>query len=161
MRAEYSTKRRKGKAHPGAPPKCQEPSVAWGRVLCAPEGSGRIPTRIPSRAWSVNGRFEAIVTRRELQRHQARIVARLGEIAAHEPEATHRRGLPHVPELAEERTGVLGGARAVPPHAPDGRGDALRDDVPHKVVHRAVARRVDEQVRLEVLARVEHDRTSL
>src|SRR5690606_28223261 len=55
---------------------------------------------------------EALVTRLELQRQVERVVPRLVQVAAVEPQAVLLRGLPHVALLALPGAGVLGGVGA-------------------------------------------------
>src|SRR3954451_13592742 len=105
--------------------------TAWWRIR-----SGKVVALLEA----VAGRVDALHARLELQRQVERVVARLVQVAAVEPQRLLPRRLPHVALFALPRAGVLGRVRAEAPDLADPVGDLLRDEVGGPAVHRPVAR---------------------
>src|SRR3954454_13217228 len=95
---------------------------------------------------AVDGRVDALHARFELQREVERVVARLVQVAAVEPQRVLVRRLPHVALLALPRARVLLGVRAQAPDLADPVGDLLGDQLGRPAVHRLVAGGVDDDV---------------
>src|SRR5690348_7180670 len=89
---------------------------------------------------SVDRRRDSLQPRLELEREEAGIVPRLGEVAAVEPQSFLRRRLPHVAQFAFPWAGILGGAGTEAPHLADLVRDLGRDQRAGPLIHRAVAR---------------------
>src|SRR3954453_4367416 len=121
--------------------------MTWSNVIARPCRSRESPRpRCPSgrpRGWPwpgslcqvvhllkpVDGRLEADGARLELQREVERIVARLVQVAAVEPQRLLPGRLPHVALLALPRPGVLLGVRAEAPDLAHAVGHLLGDEV--------------------------------
>src|SRR4051812_35363519 len=86
----------------------------------------------------VHRRRDPLVASLQLQREVQRVVPRLVQVAAVEPQRLLPGGLPHVALLALPRAGVLDGVRAQSPDLADGVGDVLADEVGGPAVHRAL-----------------------
>src|SRR3954466_7289051 len=107
---------------------------------------------------AVDGRVDALHARLELQRQVERVVARLVQVAAVEPQRLLPRRFPHVALLALPRAGVLLGVRTEAPYLPDLVRDLLGDEVGGVAVHGAVARGVDDEVGGQLGAVLHHHR---
>src|SRR6478735_2474310 len=105
----------------------------------------------------VDGRVDALHPGLELHREVAGVVPRLVQVAPVEPQVVLSRGLPHVAQLALPGARVLRRVGAEPPALADRVGDVLADEPGGPAVHRAVARRVDDGVGLELRAVGEDD----
>src|SRR3954447_14844201 len=95
---------------------------------------------------AVDRRVDALHARLELQRQVERVVARLVQVAAVEPQRLLPRRLPHVALLALPRARVLLGVRTEAPDLADLVGDLLGDEVGGVAVHRRVPGGVDDEV---------------
>src|SRR3954447_22467931 len=107
---------------------------------------------------AVDGRVDALHARLELQREVERVVARLVQVAAVEPQRLLAGRLPHVALLALPRARVLLGVRAQSPYLADLVGDLLGDQIGGVAVHRGVAGRVDDEVGGQLGAVLHHHR---
>src|ERR1700726_3310130 len=92
---------------------------------------------------AIDRRRNALMARLQLQREIFRIMARLTQIAAMEPQGVLTRRLPHIAELALPGPRVLLGVRAEAPAFADLVGHLLRDELRRPAIHRAVAGGVD------------------
>src|SRR6266702_120744 len=106
---------------------------------------------------AIDRRRDALVACLQLQGKELRVMARLMQIAAVEPQAFLLRRLPHVALFAFPWAGVLGRVRAEPPDLADLVGRVPADEVGHKAVHRAVAGRMDDYIGGQFLAIVDPD----
>src|SRR6266702_3293433 len=106
---------------------------------------------------AIDRRRDALVACFQLQGKELRVMARLMQIAAVEPQAFLLRRLPHVALFAFPWAGVLGRVRAEPPDLADLVGRVPADEVGHKAVHRAVAGRMDDYIGGQFLAIVDPD----
>src|SRR4051812_24367433 len=84
--------------------------------------------------------------RLQLQREIERIVPRLVQIAAVEPQRLLLGRLPHIALLALPRPWILGGVRAETPDLSALVGNLLRDEVGRPAVHRAITGGVNDDV---------------
>src|SRR6478752_7481552 len=105
----------------------------------------------------VDGRVDALHPGLELHREVAGVVSRLVQVAPVEPQVVLSCGLPHVAQLALPGARVFRRVGAEPPALADRVGDVLADEPGGPAVHRAVARRVDDGVGLELRAVGEDD----
>ena len=94
----------------------------------------------------VHRRRDAFHARLELQRKGQRVVARLHEIAAVEPQTRLPRRLPHVAQLPLPGARVVLRVRAQTPALADALGHLGRNQLCRPVVHRPVAGRQNDEV---------------
>src|ERR1700710_941282 len=78
-------------------------------------------------------------SRLQLKRQILRVMARLMQVAALEPETRLLRRLPHIAQLALPGTWILGGVGAEAPALADPIRDLWADQLGGPAVHRAVA----------------------
>ena len=100
-------------------------------------------------------RDDAFEPRLELEAEQAAVEAHLGKIAAHEPQAALRGGLPHVAQFALPWPWIALEARAIAPAAADACRDVRADQARDPFLHRAEAGGIDDHIGGQVLAILE------
>ena len=110
------------------------------------------------RRQGVHRRRDAFVAGLQLQRQKLRVVPRLVQVAAVEPQVGLLGGLPHVAQLSFPGAGVLGGARPQAPALAHLVGHGLRHDPGHPLVHRAVAGGVHQHIGRQLGAVAQHHR---
>src|SRR3954470_4386075 len=90
------------------------------------------------RLQAIDRRRDALVARLQLQGEELRVMARLVQIAAVDPQALLLRRLPHIPLFAFPWAGVLGRIGAEPPNFTNFVGHLSTNEIGHKAVHRTV-----------------------
>src|SRR5438270_8428826 len=103
--------------------------------IAARPGTRRQSTAVMDLMKSVHGCVEADRPGLELQREIERVVSRLVQVSAVEPQRLDLGGLPHIALLALPGAGILCGARPQPPYLADAIGDLLGDEVGRPAVH--------------------------
>src|SRR5579872_6452638 len=113
------------------------------------------------RRHAIDRRRDAFHARLQLQGQELRIVARLVEIAAVEPQRLLVGRLPHVAQLAFPRARILARIGAEAPAFPDLVGHLLADELSRPAVHRTIAGGEHDQVGRQFAAVAEGDRMLL
>ncbi|MPL79701.1 hypothetical protein SDC9_25585 [bioreactor metagenome] len=136
------------------------PAAVSGKVCAHPfreePGARGASGQVMHLLQAVDGRLEPLHPGLQLQREVERVMPRLVQVAAVEPQVLLLGRLPHVALFALPGTGILGGVGAEAPDLTHLVRHLLADEVGGPAVHRAVAGGHDHEIRIEMGAVGQH-----